>query len=144
MIFIDLGLASGTKWLDCYNSNLVFFDDFKLLTKEQFKFYRDHIPTVEQFEELGRSCKIKKYNKGGYGFLLITGPNGNKIRILESVWHHKGTGIRLLNYWINGEFFNTDNSRLIPENINACCISDNIYTLVTYKRKFANIIFVDV
>ncbi len=147
MNFIDLGLDSGTKWLDCYNSSLIFSDDFGLFPIDKFKYCKEHIPTLEQFIELGKSCKIKKYNKGHFGFLLCTGPNGNKLRILESTWHHKGTGIRLLDYWINGEFFNTDNNtpnlHVFPENIGAYSIG-NYINPQPYKKRCANLIFVDV
>ena len=56
--YIDLGLKSGTKWLDCYNSGLIWTTDFDLLTETQFSFYKNHIPTIDQFKELYSFCKI--------------------------------------------------------------------------------------
>jgi hypothetical protein len=135
--FIDLGLDSGTKWADCYISSLVFREDFQILTENEYNFLKEHLPTIEQFRELGRLCKIRRYSKGMYRFLLITGPNGNKVRIFESKWN-KALGFLLIDYWINNGFL-TDQQK-IPENIGAFIIGE---PLISTTRRCANLIFVD-
>jgi hypothetical protein len=135
--FIDLGLYSGTKWADCYISSLVFREDFQILTENEYNFLKEHLPTIEQFRELGRLCKIRRYSKGMYRFLLITGPNGNKVRIFESKWN-KALGFLLIDYWINNGFL-TDQQK-IPENIGAFIIGE---PLISTTRRCANLIFVD-
>lgn len=135
--FIDLGLDSGTKWADCYISSLVFREDFQILTKDAYNFLKEHLPTIEQFRELGLLCKIRRYSKGMYRFLLITGPNGNEVRIFESRWN-KALGFLLIDYWINNGFL-TDQQK-IPENIGAFIIGE---PLISTTRRCANLIFVD-
>ena len=136
--FIDLGLYSGTKWADCYISSLVFREDFQILTENEYNFLKEHLPTIEHFRELGRLCKIRKYRKGMYRFLLITGPNGNEVRIFESKWRNNGLGFLLIDYWINNGFL-TDQQK-IPENIGAFTIGE---PLISTTRRCANLIFVD-
>ena len=138
--FIDLGLYSGTKWADCYISSLVFREDFQILTENEYNFLKEHLPTIEQFRELGRLCKIRRYSKGMYRFLLITGPNGNNVRIFESKWGNKGMDFRLIDYWINNGFLN--DQQKIPENIGAFTIGQPMIS-TTRSRRCANLIFVE-
>lgn len=85
--YIDLGLPSGTLWKDrnesagvdgaknngfcsLYNSYSCRFFNY-----DEAKQFGTNLPTIDQFEELRKSC-IWTWNGGGYE---VVGPNGNSI-----------------------------------------------------------------
>ncbi len=141
--YVDLGLPSGIRWSDCYNSGNVFYEDLVLLTDEKYKSLLNKLPTINDFEELRNNCKVKEYSKSRYKFLLITGSNGNKIRIFSGKWARGGIGLRLFDYWIKNEY-NYYNKlyplRAIP--ILRLSYNSDISIIDTFSRRCANLIFV--
>lgn len=141
--YVDLGLESGIKWSDCYNSGNIFYEDLVLLADEKYKSLLNKLPTINDFEELRNNCKIKEYSKGRYKFLLVTGPNENKIRIFSGKWDRGGLGLRLFDYWIKNEY-NDYNKLYLLKAIPILRLSYNydISLIDTLCRKYANLIFV--
>lgn len=144
--YVDLGLPSGIMWSDCYNSGNVFYEDLVLLTDEKYKSLLNKLPTINDFEELRNSCKVKEYSKGRYKFLLVTGPNGNKIRVFSGKWARGGLGLRLFDYWIKTEYndYFINNKLYLLKSIPILRLSYNfdISLIDTICRKCANLIFV--
>ncbi len=68
--YVDLGLPSGTEWMDTNEEGLYNYDD-------AVKKFGDRLPTKEQFFELKDKCKWT-WNGNGY---KVTGPNGKSIHL---------------------------------------------------------------
>lgn len=83
MRYIDLGLPSGIKWSDFYTSGIYTYSSVLAMPEEQYRCFNKFLPTKDNFLELFTNCKVKYYKKGSINFLLLTGPNGNKIRMLD-------------------------------------------------------------
>jgi len=77
IIYIDLGLASGTLWKN--NDVAGFFSYNEAISK-----FNDHLPTKEQFDELKRFCR---WTWTGSGYKVI-GPNGNTITLSAAGWRY--------------------------------------------------------
>ena len=144
--YVDLGLPSGIRWSDCYNSGNVFYVYLVLLTDEKYKSLLNKLPTINDFEELRNNCKVKEYSKGRYKFLLITGPNGNKIRILSGKWDREGLGLKLFDYWVKNEYndYFVNNKLYLLGAIPILRLNYNsdISLINTLRRKYANLIFI--
>lgn len=144
--YIDLGLPSGIRWSDCYNSGNVFYENLVLLTDEKYKSLLNKLPTINDFEELRNNCKVKEYSKSRYKFLLVTGPNGNKIRIFSGKWDRGGLSLRLFDYyWIKTEYNDriVNNKLYLLRAIPILRLSYNYdISLMDTHRTYANLIFV--
>ena len=144
--YVDLGLESGIKWSDCYNSGNIFYEDLVLLDGEKYKSLLNKLPTIDDFEELRNNCKVKEYSKGRYKFLLVTGPNRNKIRIFSGKWDRGGFGLKLFDYWVKNKYndYFVDNKLYLLKAIPLFMLSYNsdINLINTISRKCANLIFV--
>lgn len=108
--YVDLGLKSGIKWSDCYISDTIRFVDIIKMSDEQYKCFYESLPTLDDFKELKDSCKIKVYKKGYYGFLLLIGPNGNKVRLMRyKIYTVYGHPFR---YWLKDGFIKDNKYRV--------------------------------
>ena len=93
MKYIDLGLPSGTLWVDTNEEGYYTFDD-------AVEKYGNCLPTKEQLEELKTQCQWE-WTGAGY---KVTGPNGNSIVLsaagflncFEKNIRHRPWQIRLL------------------------------------------------
>lgn len=81
--FIDLGLPSRTLWREEVEIVDIELPYEKFLTNISNLSDTEYIPTENDFAELFTYCKVKHYTKGYIKFLLLTGPNGNKIRLIN-------------------------------------------------------------
>ena len=133
--FVDLGLKSGIKWADSYNSGLIFKDEFSLMSVNDYVRLFNHMPTVENFEELCFSCKIREYRKGLHTFKLITGPNGNRVRMLTGKWDMKGIGLDLFSFWV------ISNQNI--EAVKSTLVYNQSSSLNPGLRRFANLILIE-
>lgn len=70
--YVDLGLASGTKWCGTGSRGMMSYD-------KAHKQYSDHLPSKEQWEELMTKCKWSWTD----GVCTVTGPNGKSITLRE-------------------------------------------------------------
>jgi hypothetical protein len=143
--YIDLGLKSGLKWSNCFNSGLIFKEEFPLVSSKIAQYIKDHTPTLENFIELKNSCKIREYKKGRYKFLILTGPNKNKLIILSGIYSRDKSCVRYLDYWIN-DWINENNDLLdnfLKRAINTLSISWIEKQYDPLKKRLANLIFVE-
>ena len=88
MNFIDLGLPSGTLWADRNYGAASVEHSGKLVSIADLGDKADLLPTEEQLKELLAHCKYHygemvggDYFHGGVRYDILTGPNGNSIRI---------------------------------------------------------------
>lgn len=74
--FIDLGLTSGTLWAEDYE-----MENGKIHYLPYQEAYKYHLPTEEQFKELGNECRFiyDNYSNGELKSCTCIGPNGNTI-----------------------------------------------------------------
>lgn len=79
--YVDLGLASGTRWKK-ENEAGGFYSYDEAVGK-----FSGSLPTKEQFEELKSSCRWS-WNGSGYN---VTGPNGNSI-VLPAAGYRRCNG----------------------------------------------------
>lgn len=124
--YIDLGLKSGLMWSDCYISQRLDFSNILHLPDEQFRCYHKFLPTLEDFIELKNSCKIKLFKKGYHDLFIITGPNGNKLRLFKSMYNPVVGNFVPFAYWIKDGFF--ENIVNFPKVVNISNLIGTSYT----------------
>lgn len=79
--YIDLGLPSGTLW--------AYRDFYRTGNESKFKdyisrfYFRNLLPTKNQFRELGKFCNVKKYRNF---YLFISKVNGNKLILFDGYY----------------------------------------------------------
>ena len=89
MNYIDLGLPSGTLWADRNYGAAGVEHSGKLVSIADLGDKADLLPTEEQLKELLKHCKCDYGGwvggncslDGGTRYDILTGPNGNSIRI---------------------------------------------------------------
>lgn len=80
IVYIDLGLPSGTLWCNTNEEGFYEFD-------EAVEKYSDSLPTYEQWEELIKECRWEWIGNR----YKVTGPNGNSI-VLPAAGSHNYYG----------------------------------------------------
>ena len=99
VMYVDLGLPSGTKWKISNEENVADAEyDFFSYNDAVSKF-GNSLPTKYQFEELKNECQWT-WNGSGY---IVTGPNGNYIVLPAAGCRGCSGGVNLVgsygDYW---------------------------------------------
>lgn len=98
--YVDLGLPSGTLWSSKYVR-----DDNGLISRIPFiEASQLHIPTMDEYKELCKECKLSYFSATNCKGIMFTGINGKSI-VIEYTNHEGGVwspgnanGFR---FWLN-------------------------------------------
>lgn len=113
--YVDLGLPSGTKWAADYLKDKVGYTKFLPYCEAE----KLNIPTIEQYEELIKYCKITSYiSQTGNGMSLL-GRNGRHIsyayngRIIGREYEPYSPA--RIGFWLKGDSEDDSNQRKISD-----------------------------